>query len=217
MEQLPAPVRPRLRGVLHEYAFYLSLGTGLVVVLLATGVRATLAAAAYALSVSCLFGASALYHRVTWSPSVRSRLRKLDHCMIYVLIAGTYTPICLLVLDDGLATAVLGIVWGGALVGILVKLVWAGAPRWASIAVYLTLGWVALLVMPALWVRLGVLATVLLLGGGVLYSAGALVYALRRPDPLPAVFGYHEVFHLLVVAAAVLQYMVIAAFALPSG
>jgi hemolysin III len=168
-------------------------------------------------SVSCLFGASALYHRVTWSPRVRRRMRQLDHAMIYVLIAGTYTPLSLLVLDDRLGSIVLGIVWGGALVGILVKLIWHTAPKWMSTALYLALGWVAVIVMPALWVKLGVLATVLLMGGGLLYSAGAIVYALRRPDPAPAVFGYHEIFHLLVVAAAVMQYLVIAVFALPYG
>jgi hemolysin III len=217
VQQSEVPTRPRLRGVLHEYTFYLSLGTGLLIVLLADGVKATLAATVYALSVSCLFGASALYHRITWSPRVRRRMRQLDHAMIYVLIAGTYTPLSLLVFDDRLASIVLGVVWGGALVGILVKLVWHTAPTWASTALYLLLGWVAVLVMPALWVKLGVLATVLLLGGGVLYSVGAVVYAMRRPDPVPAVFGYHEVFHLLVVAAAILQYLVIAVFALPFG
>jgi hemolysin III len=138
-------VKPRLRGVLHTYAFYVSLITGIALVL------ARVAAVAYALSVSALFGASALYHRVTWSPRARRWMRRLDHAMIYVLIAGTYTPFGLLVLDGTLGTAVLWVVWTGAAVGIAVKLVWIDAPKWASAVLYVALAWVGVVTVPALW------------------------------------------------------------------
>lgn len=214
MTDEPAQVKPRLRGVLHTYAFYVSLVTGVALVFVAGGVRARVAAVAYAISVSALFGASALYHRVTWSPRSRRWMRRLDHSMIYLLIAGTYTPFGLLVLDGTLGTAVLWVVWIGALAGIVMKLAWIDAPKWVSAVVYLALAWVGVVTLPSMWDSLGAVATVLVLVGGLLYTAGALVYALRRPDPLPNVFGYHEIFHALVIAAAGVQYAVVAGFAL---
>jgi hemolysin III len=193
------PVRPRLRGMLHQYAFLASLLVGPPLVLTAGNARATVAAAVYAASVSGLFGLSALYHRVTWAPRARCRLRHLDHAMIFVLIAGTYTPIGLLVLEGALATAVLVVVWSGAVAGIALNLGWRDAPNWLGVLVYVALGWVAVAALPQLVAHLGGLGTLLLVGGGLAYSAGALVYGRRRPDPAPAVFGYHEVFHLLVI------------------
>jgi hemolysin III len=197
----PTPAqRPRMRGVLHQWAFVVSLVTGTALVLLAGGAKATVAALIYAISVSGLFGVSALYHRVTWSAAARRRMRQLDHAMIFVLIAGTYTPVGLLVLEGGLGLAVLVIIWAGAVAGIVLNLAWRSAPRWVGVSVYIALGWVAVIVMPQMIRDHGFTWVGLLLLGGLAYSVGALIYARRRPDPVPAVFGYHEVFHLLVIA-----------------
>jgi hemolysin III len=210
-------VKPRLRGVFHQYAFFVSLASGTLLVLLAPTTRASVAAAIYAASVSALFGVSALYHRVTWTGPARRRMRRLDHAMIFLLIAGTYTPVGLLVLKGSLATVVLAVVWGGAVAGIVLELVWTRAPRWLGGTVYLALGWVAVVAMPQLFARLGMAGGLLIVAGGLIYSAGAAVYGLRRPDPVPAVFGYHEVFHLLVIAGVVAHFLAISLFALPPG
>jgi hemolysin III len=210
-------VKPRLRGVFHQYAFFVSLASGTLLVLLAATTRTSVAAAIYAASVSALFGVSALYHRVTWNGPTRRRLRRLDHAMIFLLIAGTYTPVGLLVLKGTLATVVLAVVWGGAVAGIVLELVWTGAPRWLGGTVYLALGWVAVVAMPQLFARLGMAGGLLIVASGLVYSAGAAVYALRRPDPVPAVFGYHEVFHLLVIAGVAAHFLAISLFALPTS
>jgi hemolysin III len=210
--------RPRFRGVSHQYAFFASLITGAVLILIAPTRKATTAAAIYAVSVSGLFGASALYHRITWRrPSARAWMRRLDHSMIFVLIAGTYTPFALLVLHGTLANVVLAIVWGGALGGVVLKLAWVDAPKWLMAAIYLALGWVGAATIPQMASRAGLGAVTLLAVGGVLYSVGAVVYALRRPDPSPKVFGYHEIFHVLVIAAAAVHYAAIAGYALPAS
>jgi hemolysin III len=210
MPGLPT-VKPRFRGVLHKWAFFVSLVTGAVLVLVAPAGRATLAVTIYSLTVAGLFGVSATYHRVDWaSPNARRWMRRLDHSMIFLLIAGTYTPFALLALHGTLATAILVAVWGGALAGIVLNLVWIDAPKWLTAVVYVALGWVAVVAFPAMFHDLGVTPTVLVALGGVLYTIGAVVYAVRRPDPLPAVFGYHEVFHALVIAAAAVQYSVVA-------
>jgi hemolysin III len=210
--------KPRLRGVSHQWAFFVALVAGAVLVVLAPPGRGTLAATIYAISVVAMFGASALYHRVDWkSVGARRWMRRLDHSMIYVLIAGTYTPFALLVLHGGLARAILITVWSGAALGIALKMMWPDTPKWLTAAVYVALGWVAVAAFPQLAGELGVGGIALIAGGGVLYTAGAIVYALRRPDPAPAVFGYHEIFHVLVIAAAVLQYVAVAAYALPAG
>ena len=209
-------VRPRLRGAFHQYAFFASLASGTVLVLLAATTKASVAAAIYAASVSALFGVSTLYHRVTWTTAARRRMRRLDHAMIFLLIAGTYTPVGLLVLQGMLATVVLTVVWGGALAGIVLELAWTTAPRWLGGTVYLALGWVAVVAMPQLFARLGMTGGLLLVAGGLVYSAGAAVYALRRPDPVPAVFGYHEVFHLLVIAGVAAHLLAITLYALPT-
>jgi hemolysin III len=209
-------VKPRLRGVSHQWAFFASLLTGVALVLAAPSGRAALAAAVYAVCVAGLFGASALYHRITWaSAAARRRMRRLDHSMIFLLIAGTYTPFALLALRGALATAILVVVWSAAAGGILLKLLWIDAPKWLVALIYVALGWVALAAFPELIERIGVTATALVGAGGVLYTIGAVVYALQRPDPAPAVFGYHEVFHALVIVAAALQYAVVAFYVLP--
>jgi hemolysin III len=200
------PGRPRLRGVLHQWAFVASLAAGGTLVAEAAGARARVAAAVFAGTVAAMFGASALYHRVTWQPRPRRWLRRLDHAMIYALIAGTYTPFGLLALSGAWRYTILGIVWTGASVAIVLKLVWVDAPKWLSAVLALALGWVGIAGFPKIISEVGWSSASLLFAGGVLYSIGAVVYVLRRPDPLPATFGYHEVFHAFVIAAVVLQY-----------
>ena len=210
---MPNVVKPRLRGVFHQWAFFVSLLAGTVLVLVAPAGRATLATAIYSVTVASLFGVSAIYHRVNWvSEKARRWMRRLDHSMIFCLIAGTYTPFALLVLDGSLATAILIGVWAGALAGIVLNLIWVDAPKWVTATVYITLGWVAIFALPDMASKLGATAIALIGIGGVLYTAGAVIYALRRPNPAPAVFGYHEIFHVLVIAAAAIQYAVIAVY-----
>jgi hemolysin III len=210
--------KPRLRGVSHQWAFFVSLALGAALVVAAPAGQPRLAAAIYALSVAALFGTSALYHRITWSTQAARRwMRRLDHSMIFFLIAGTYTPFALLVLDGDLATVILIVVWAGALAGVLMKLVWIDAPKALVALTYIMLGWVALAAFPAMIEGLGVTASTLVAVGGLLYTVGALVYAFQRPDPVPKVFGYHEVFHALVILAAALQYAVIAFYVIPGS
>ncbi len=209
-------VKPRLRGVSHEYAFFISFVTGALLIVLAPGGRATVAAAIYAAAMTLLFGASALYHRPNWSAPARRWLRRLDHSSIFILIAGTYTPFALLVMEGPLATAILVAVWAGALSGIVLKLAWLDAPRWLTALVFVSLGWVAVFALPQLWSGLGPVPVILLGAGGLLYTVGAVIYAAKRPDPRPAVFGYHEIFHVLVIGAAALHYATVALFVLPA-
>ncbi len=211
----PGSLKPRLRGVSHQYAFFVSLGCGMVLILAASGGRATVAASIYAAAVSGLLGTSALYHRVTWRPTARRWMRRLDHSMIFVLIAGTYTPVALLALSGTMARVVLFVVWGGALAGVIFKLAWIDAPKWLLAAVYVGLGWVAVSTFGQLPGSIGWLAVAGLALGGLLYTVGAVVYATGKPNPLPGVFGYHEVFHALVIAAVALHYAVIAFAVLP--
>jgi hemolysin III len=212
---MPAPtpelVKPRLRGVLHQWAFVVSLVAGIGLVLEAGSARARVAVAVYALSAAALFGTSALYHRVDWH-RLRTRrwMRRLDHTMIFVLIAGTYTPFSILVLRGTLGMMILIAVWSAALAGAVFKLVWIDAPGWLGATMYIMLGWIAVIATPELVDRLGVPAVAALALGGILYSTGGVIYARKRPDPVPNVFGYHELFHSLVVAAAGLQYGVVA-------
>jgi hemolysin III len=209
------PVKPRLRGVSHEYAFFISIACGVALVMAASDARARLAASIYAGAVTALLGTSALYHRVTWRPRARRWMRRLDHSMIFVLIAGTYTPVALLALKGSLASTILIVVWAGALGGVIFKLVWIDAPKWLFALIYLALGWVSAAIFGELPAAVGWLGVAGLAGGGVLYTLGAVVYASGRPNPWPKVFGYHEVFHALVLAAAALHYAVIAFVVLP--
>jgi hemolysin III len=203
-------MKPRLRGVSHQYAFFVAIAAGAGLVVLARGAEARVAVAVYALSLCAMFGASALYHRIDWSPRWNAWLRRLDHSMIYVLVAGTYTPFALLVLAPALGWTILGVVWAGALVGVVLSLAWIDMPRWLTAVLYVALGWVAVVALPQLWDRAGIMAVALLATGGVLYTLGAVVYARRRPDPSPRVFGYHEVFHVLVIAAAAAHFAAVA-------
>ncbi|HEY5709337.1 MAG TPA: hemolysin III family protein [Solirubrobacterales bacterium] len=213
-----ASVKPRLRGVSHEWAFFVSLFLGAALIVAAKTPEATFAVAIYAVSLSALLGTSALYHRVNWKrPDVRRWMRRLDHSMIFFLIAGTYTPFALLALDGPLADAILVVVWIGAIAGAVVEMVWIDHPKWVAALVYISIGWVALIAFPELWSEMGAAGTLLVAAGGLLYTVGAVVYATQRPDPNPRVFGYHEVFHLLVIAAAAAHFAAVAFFALPAA
>jgi hemolysin III len=213
-----AAVKPKLRGVSHEWAFFVSLLLGAALIVAADTPRATLAVAIYAASLSALLGTSALYHRVDWKrPEVRRWMRRLDHSMIFFLIAGTYTPFALLVLSGPLADAILAVVWIGALIGAIVEIVWIEHPKWVAALVYMSLGWVAVVAFPGMWQEMGVGGTLLVAAGGLLYTVGAVVYATQRPNPNPRVFGYHEVFHALVIAAAAAHFAAVAFFALPAA
>lgn len=209
-------VKPRLRGVFHELGFYAAVALAPLVIATAEPGKARVGAAVFAVCLAVCFGASALYHRPTWRPAVRSWLARLDHAGIYLLIGGTYTPVALLVMSHDWAAAVLAVVWSGCVLAILLKLFWVRAPKWLSAVIGLALGWVGVVAFGQL-LKLPVPALALLVAGGAAYSVGAIVYALRRPDPVPHVFGYHEVFHVLTVAAAVCQYVAIAFYVLPRG
>jgi hemolysin III len=217
--ELQARVKPRLRGVIHEYAFPVSVLAGvLLVLLIGQSVAGRVSLGIYALSLSALLGTSALYHRVDWKRAgVRRWMRRLDHSMIFLLIAGTITPFAVLTLEGPLATAVLIAVWAGAVAGIVVEAVWIEAPKWVSSTVYVAVGSLGAVALPAIISRAGIGAGALIALGGGLYVVGAVVYAMQRPDPRPAVFGYHEIFHVLVVAAAAAHFAAIAIYAGPAG
>jgi len=207
-------VKPKLRGVFHEIGFYAAVATGVVLVVTAEPGKARTAAAIFASCVALCFGASALYHRPTWAPRARAWLARLDHAGIYFLIAGTYAPFGLIVMSRAWAIPILATVWGGAFLAIVLKLFWVRAPKRLSAAIALALGWVAAAAFPQL-LKLSTVGLLLVIAGGILYTAGAVIYALRRPDPIPRVFGYHELFHVLTVAAAACQYVAVAFYVLP--
>jgi hemolysin III len=200
-------IKPRLRGHLHQWGFVVSIVTGTLLVALAPTGRARGAAVVYAASVTLLFGTSALYHRRNWSVRGRSFMKRLDHSMILVLVAGSYTPVVVLMLPSTAVRWTLWLIWAGTAAGVTLRLVWAGIPRWAAIPPYLVVTSVALLALPQLFAARGALPLGLMLGGGVVYLVGAVILAVRRPDPRPTVFGYHEVFHLLTLVAGVAVYV----------
>jgi hemolysin III len=214
---LPGPRKPSLRGVFHQYAFFVSLACGAGLIATAHAGLTRWSAGIYAAAVSGLLGASALYHRVTWRPQVRRWMRRLDHSMIFVLIAATYTPVALVALSGALPKIILILMWAGALAGVIFKLAWIDAPKWLFALVYIALGWTSAAVFGQLPETIGWLGATGFAAGGLLYSAGAIVYATGRPDPAPAVFGYHELFHVFVLAALALHYAVIAFLVLPHG
>ena len=211
LHDLVEAVKPRLRGVLHEAAFAVSLVTGTALIILAEGARATTAASVYAVSVALLFGTSAAYHRGSWSPRASAVMERLDHSMIFVLIAGTYTPFSLLLLEGTTRWVVFGVVWGGALTGILVRNLLPLRGRWVFTGLYLALGWVALGVLPSLLRTGGPFVLAMLLLGGLFYSVGAVVYARQKPDPSPHWFGFHEVFHAFTLLAFAAHYIAVSA------
>jgi len=212
----PELAKPRLRGVFHELGCYVGIALGIPLVATAEGGLARLSASVFAACLVVCFGVSALYHRPTWRPAVRSWLRRADHAGVFLLIAGTYTPFGLLVLSRAWAIPILAVVWAGALAAIAFKLFWIGSPKWLTAAIGLALGWVGIVAVSQL-LKLDPGGFVLVLAGGLLYSAGAVVYASRRPDPAPTVFGYHELFHVLTLGAAGCFYAAIAFYVLPRG
>ncbi len=215
-DALPAPPKPRLRGVSHQYAaFVAALAGGLLMARVATD-EARRAVLIYTLSLVTLFGVSAIYHRPTWQPRARQWMRRLDHAAIFVLIAGTYTALCL-GLPPAEAHTLRAFVWTGALLGVLQSVLWVTAPKPLIAVLYVALGWSIAPYVQTVYASVGAAPLALVLVGGVVYSAGAVVYAKKRPDPVPAVFGYHEVFHALVIGAAVLHFAAVAIIALGVG
>ncbi|HEY0416301.1 MAG TPA: hemolysin III family protein [Gaiellaceae bacterium] len=203
--------RPKLRGVLHAVAFGVSCVVGILFVASAPAAHA-FAAATFAVTASLMLGTSTLYHRVTWGPRGRLWMRRADHAGVFLLIAGTYTPVALISLHGAWRSTVLAVVWSGAIVATLAKMCWVAAPKWLSAVVGVALGWAGVVAMPQLAHNEGIAPLVLLGAGGLAYTAGAVVYARRRPDPLPRVFGYHELFHALTIVALVCQYVAVAVF-----
>ncbi|MEU8253249.1 hemolysin III family protein [Micromonospora inaquosa] len=204
--------KPRMRGWLHTYAFFVAVVCGIVLCSIAAtrpGWAPLVSCLIYSLTVCGLFGTSALYHRRVWSERGYQVMRRMDHSMIFVFIAGTYTPLCAMLLAPRPATVMLALVWGGALAGVAVKVVWPHAPRWVSAPLYLALGWVAVAMLPEILHGGGVAALVLLIIGGAIYSVGAVFYALRRPNPWPTVFGHHEFFHACTLLAALCHHIAI--------
>ncbi len=206
-EQMLDAAKPKLRGWLHAATSPLALAAGIVLIVLAPTGPATIAAAAYAVTSALLFLTSAVYHRGRWSPRVQGALKRVDHANIFLLIAGSYTPFAVLALRGATRLAVLAAVWTAALVGAAFRVLWVDAPRWLYVPFYIGLGWAAAFVVPQLVHGAGVAAFTLVAVGGGLYTAGGVVYGLRRPDPNPRWFGFHEVFHTLTVAAYVCQYV----------
>ncbi|MGP0109329.1 MAG: PAQR family membrane homeostasis protein TrhA [Acidimicrobiales bacterium] len=211
----PDPVKPRLRGVFHQVAFFVSLVSGVVLIVVAPTLGSKLIMVVYALSISTLFGVSALFHRHTWGPVGRRRMRRADHSTIFIAIAGSYTAVAGIALSGWARATVLCIVWGGAAVGITLRQMWLDAPKWVIALPYVVVGWAAVAVLPQLERALGPAGFALLLVGGLAYSAGAVVYAVKRPNPIPGVLGYHEVFHACTIVGAVFHFIVIAWFVLP--
>ncbi|GHJ10915.1 membrane protein [Micromonospora humidisoli] len=204
--------KPRMRGWLHTYAFFVALVCGIVLSAIAAtrpGWTPLVSCLIYSVTVCGLFGTSALYHRRVWSERGYQIMRRMDHSMIFVFIAGTYTPLCVLLLDRRTAILMLALVWGGALAGVAVKLIWPHAPRWVSAPLYLALGWVSVAILPQILRQGGVTVLVLLAAGGAVYSIGAVFYAVRRPNPWPTVFGHHEFFHACTLIAALCHHIAI--------
>ena len=209
-------VLPTLRGRLHLHAIWFSLAAAALLIVFAPAGAARTTAAIYGIGLNALFIASALYHR--WPPGSRWKpiLRRIDHSVIFVFIAATYTPVAVLVLEPPSSTIVLVSVWGGALVGIAFSVAWIDAPRFVVALSYIAVGWVIVIALPEILDEIGAPPALLFLGGGLLYSAGAVVYARKRPDPWPRVFGFHELFHALVIAAAALHFAAMAGWVIPA-
>jgi hemolysin III len=208
--------RPLLRGVSHVLAAVAATVGAAVLLLVADSPRAYVGGAIFAVSLILVYATSAAYHRITWTPLFRAIISRMDHSMVLVLIAGTYTPFCLIVLNNAWGISMLSVVWGMAGAGILINLAWPATPNWLRVTFYLTVGWLALLASAELAAWFTVTPLMLLVIGGLFYSLGGVVYTIRKPDPWPRVFGYLEVFHLLIIAGSALHYSLIAIYVLPS-
>jgi hemolysin III len=203
--------KPRLRGVFHLWAFFVAVAAGVVLVVVADGTRARLATWVYVTALAAMFGASAFYHRYPFKSAAR-RLwaRRLDHSMIFLFIAGTYTPFALLAFSGTLRWVVLAVVWAGAALGLVLNFAWLDAPKWVTVLTYGAVGWVGVITIPQMFSNVGTTGSMLVIVGGALYTVGALTYACHWPNPFPRTFGFHEVFHVLVVAAAATQFVAVA-------
>ena len=205
--------KPTLRGVIHKYSSVIAVAIGVILIVGTAMLRTVgplLSVIAYVVTICGLFIVSTVYHRINWtSPAHRVAMKRADHSMIFVFIAGTYTPFCMMGLHSPARWWVLGIVWVGALAGVTLKLLWPGSPRWLGVILYIVLGWVIVAVAPSLVHNVGVAVLVLLAVGGAFYSVGAVLFALRWPDPWPGVFGHHEVFHACTAIAALLHYIAV--------
>jgi len=202
-------LKPLLRGHFHQEAFYFSLGACTMLLIRCSSVREFLAILLYCISLCGLFGISALYHRINWQPTTRLWMRRIDHAAIYILIAGTGTPIFVLGLGDVVGIKLLTLIWIAAIIGVIKSAVWVRAPKWLAAVLYVAVGWIIVPFLPELYHAMGALNVALILIGGLVYSLGAVVYAAKRPNPVPRVFGYHEIFHILVILAAALHFAAI--------
>ncbi len=209
-------MKPRLRGLSHAIAFVLVLPLGVALGLSVHTSRERIAVIAFAASVAMMFGASGLYHRVDWTHARRRWMRTLDHTGIFLLIAGTYAAFGLLVLDGAWQLVVLAIVWTGTACAVLLNIVWTDVPKWLSATLGIALGWVAVVAVPQFAPRIGLGGLALVVAGGLAYTVGAIIFATRRPNPFPATFGYHEVFHVFVIAAVACHYAAVAFYVVPN-
>ncbi|MEP6666228.1 MAG: hemolysin III family protein [Nocardioidaceae bacterium] len=207
LKEAAREIKPHLRGWLHLGTFPLSVAAGIVLVSLSPDSKTRIGSAIFAASSSMLFGCSALFHRGHWSPRWHAVLRRLDHSSIFLLIAGTYTPFAIMLLDGTDARILLSLVWGGALLGIAFRVFWIGAPRWLYLPVYIALGWAAVFWLGQFAASAGPVVLTLIIVGGGLYSLGGVIYGLKRPNPIPRWFGFHEVFHSLTIAAFAVHYV----------
>lgn len=210
-------LKPLLRGMSHAYAFWVALVAAVALTAMVPAGTPRVASVIYGVGLCGLFAASGTYHRWRWNPRWRPLLRRVDHSTIFIFIAASYTPVALLVMHGTLRWAILVAVWTGALGGVILSVAWITAPRVLSAICYLALGWVSVVALPQMLDRLDVAPLVLLAAGGVLYSLGAVVYATKRPDPWPRVFGFHEVFHVLVILAAAVQFVALAGWVFPAA
>ena len=208
--------RPLLRGVFHLYATVAAVAGAALLLLVSGSARAYVGGSIFAASLVLLYGTSAAYHRITWTPVMRGLMKRLDYSMIFVLIAGTYTPFCLVVLNTAWGITMLSVIWGVAGGGVLIRVAWPTAPKWLAVSLYVIVGWLALIPAWELAAWFTPPPLVLLVLGGALYTLGGIVYAIRKPDPWPRVLGYHEVFHLLVILGSTLHYSLVAIYVLPS-
>ena len=206
---IPKKVKPLLRGHFHQGAFFFAMGACTMLIAGAQGPRALVATIIYSICISALFGISALYHRPMWDPGPRTFMKRLDHAAIFLMIAGTATPISMLAISGEDGNKLLAILWAFAFFGVMQSIFWVKAPRWLSAILYVIMGWLAVPYLPEMKAVLGMGRIWVLLAGGIVYTLGAVIYAIKKPDPWPKYFGYHEIFHILVIVAAVLHFIVV--------
>lgn len=206
---IPPYIKPFLRGHFHQAAFFMGVGACLMLVSQASTLRSFIAALIYSLSVCILYGVSALYHRNDWKPRMRFWMKRFDHSAIFILISGTVTPVALLALPENTGRNLLLTTWGTSIIGIFQAFFWSQAPKWVRSLIYLCAGWIIIIFLPDFKTGLDEKNIALLVSGGIVYSVGAIVYAFKRPNPFPRIFGYHEIFHIFVIIATILHFLVV--------